>query len=169
MNMRLRLSPSSSKLVQRGAAAIELALLTLPLAGLSFGITEFGRALHQYNTVAKTVRDAARYQSTVAPGNIPPATTLPGLCLALSGSTANSGGACSGTALLPGLTLAMITVCDRVLCPGTHNQQPPTPGTLGKVNLVTVTVTGYPFTSMVPFAMPSIAFGPISATMVQPL
>ena len=166
MNMRLRLSPSPGKLAQRGAAAIELALLTLPLAGLSFGITEFGRALHQYNTVAKNVRDAARYQSTVAPGNTAPATTLPGRCMALSGSTANSGGACSGTALLPGLTLGMITVCDRVLCPGTHNVQPTA---LGVVNLVTVTVTGYPFTSMVPFAMPSIAFGPISATMVQPL
>ena len=166
MSMHLRLSTSPSKLAQRGAAAIELALLTLPLAGLSFGITEFGRALHQYNTVAKNVRDAARYQSTVAPGNTAPATTLPGRCLALSGSSANSGGACSGTALLPGLTLGMITVCDRVLCPGTHNVQPTT---LGVVNLVTVTVTGYPFTSMVPFAMPSIAFGPISATMVQPL
>ena len=166
MNMRLRLSPSPSKLAQRGAAAIELALLTLPLAGLTFGITEFGRALHQYNTVAKNVRDAARYQSTVAPGNTAPATTLPGRCLALSGSSANSSGVCSGAALLPGLTLSMITVCDRVLCPATHNVQPTT---LGVVNLVTVTVTGYPFTSMVPFAMPSIAFGPISATMVQPL
>ena len=157
---------ASSKFLQRGAAAIELALLTLPLAGLSFGITEFGRALHQYNTIAKTVRDAARYQSTVAPGNTAPATTLPGQCLALSGSTINGGGSCSATALLPGLTLAMISVCDRVLCPATHNVQPTT---LGVVNLVTVTVTGYPFTSMVPFAMPSVVFGPISATMVQPL
>ena len=161
------MSLSPAKLVQRGAAAIELALLTLPLAGLAFGITEFGRALHQYNTVAKNVRDAARYQSTVAPGNTAPATTLPGRCLALSGSSAISGGGvCTGTTLLPGLTLAMITVCDRVLCAVTHNQQPTT---LGPVNLVTVTITGYPFTSMVPFAMPSIAFGPISATMVQPL
>lgn len=166
MTMRRCLLRSPGKLAQRGAAAIELALLTLPLAGLTFGITEFGRALHQYNTVAKNVRDAARYQSTVAPGNTAPATTLPGRCLALSGSSGSSGGVCSGTALLPGLTLAMITVCDRVLCAGTHNQQPTT---LGPVNLVTVTITGYPFTSMVPFAMPSIAFGPISATMVQPL
>jgi Flp pilus assembly protein TadG len=169
MSMRPRLPLYPAKLTQRGAAAIEFALLTLPLAALCFGITEFGRALHQYNTVAKNVRDAARYQSTVAPGNTAPATTLPGICLAMTGSTANSGGTCSGSALLPGLTVSMIAVCDRVLCPGTHNQQPPTAGTLGKVNLVTVTVTGYPFTSMVPFAMPSIAFGPISATMAQPL
>lgn len=162
MTMQLR----SRLLAQRGAAAIELALLTMPMAGLSFGITEFGRALHQYNTVAKNVRDAARYQSTVAPGNTAPASTLPGRCLALTGSTANNATTCSGTPLLPGLALAQVTVCDRVLCPGTHNVQPTT---MGVVNLVTVTITGYPFTSMVPFAMPSIAFGPISATMVQPL
>jgi Flp pilus assembly protein TadG len=157
--MTMRLSPR--KLAQRGAAAVELGLLTLPLAALTFGTTEFGRALHQYNTVAKNVRDAARYQTTVAPGN-----TLAGRCLALSGTAANNGTACTDAALLPGLTLAQITVCDRLSCPGTHNLQPTTRGV---VNLVTVTITGYPFTSMVPFAMPSITFGAISATMVQPL
>jgi Flp pilus assembly protein TadG len=151
---------SSGKRAQRGAAAIELALLALPLAALTFGTTEFGRALHQYNTVAKNVRDAARYQTTVAAGN-----TLGGRCLALSGAPANDGSSCTGAPLLPGLTLAQITVCDRLSCPATHNLQSTTRGV---VNLVTVTVTGYPFTSMVPFAMPSIAFGPISATMVQP-
>jgi Flp pilus assembly protein TadG len=146
---------------QRGAAAVELALLALPLAALTFGTTEFGRALHQYNTLTKTVRDAARYQSTATPGS-----TLGGRCLALSGTPANNGTACTGTALLPGLTLAQITACDRISCPATHNLQPTSRGV---VNLVTVTVTGYPFTSMVPFAMPSIAFGAVSATMVQPL
>ena len=152
---------SLRRLAQRGAAAIELALLTLPLAALTFGTTEFGRALHEFNSVTKTARDAARYLSTGTPGD-----TLGGRCLALSGSPANTGGACTGTALLPGLTLAQITVCDRLSCPGTHNLQPTTRGV---VNLVTVTITGYQFTSMVPFAMPSIAFGAISATMVQPL
>jgi hypothetical protein len=34
---------------------------------------------------------------------------------------------------------------------------------------VTVTVTGYTFTSMVPFVVPDIVFGPVSATMVQPI
>lgn len=152
---------SLRKLAQRGAAAIELAVLALPLAGLTFGTSEFGRALHQYNSLAKTVRDAARYQTTVAAGN-----TLAGRCLALSGTTANNGTTCSGTALLPGLTLAQISVCDRISCPGTHNLRPTGRGV---VNLVTVTITGHPFTSMVPFAMPSITYGPISATMVQSL
>jgi len=157
--MTMRMSPR--KLSQRGAVAVELGLLALPLAALTFGTTEFGRALHEFNTVTKNVRDAARYQTTVAPGN-----TLAARCLALSGSAANNGTTCTGTALLPGLTLAQITVCDRISCPGTHNLQPTGRGV---VNLVTVTVTGYQFTSMAPFAMPSIAFGAISATMVQPL
>src|SRR5206468_749171 len=101
----------------RGAAAIEFGLLMLPLAILTFGITEFGRAFHQYDTLAKNVRDAARYQSTVAAGN-----TLAGRCLALTGAAANNGTTCSVTApLLPGLTLGQVAVCDRLSCPGTHN------------------------------------------------
>lgn len=147
--------------IQRGAAAIEFALLMFPLSALTFGVTEFGRALSQYNTIAKSVRDAARYQSNATPGD-----TLAARCIGLTGSPAVSGGNCSGTPLLPGMTLAMVTACDRVGCPGTHNLQPTGRGV---VDLVTITVTGYPFTSMVPFAMPSIDFGPISATMVQPL
>ncbi len=146
---------------QRGTAAIELALLTLPLAALTFGTTEFGRALHQYNTLTKAVRDAARHQTTVAAGN-----TLAGRCLAFTGSSANNGSSCSGSALLPEMTLAQVTVCDRLACPNTHRLQATGRGV---VNLVTVSVTGVPFTSMAPFAMPSITFGTVSATMVQPL
>ena len=68
--------------------------------------------------------------------------------------------------LVPGLELSHVSACDRIGCPGTHNLQPTGRGV---VDLVTITVNGYPFTSMVPFAMPSINFGPISATMSQPL
>ena len=60
----------------------------------------------------------------------------------------------------------MVTVCDATNCPGDHQFQPTGSGV---VNLVTVTVTGYTFTSMVPFVVPNIVFGPISATMVQPV
>lgn len=157
MTMAARARPSLS----RGGAAIEFAILMLPLALLTFGVTEFGRALYQFNTVAKSVRDATRYQSNMTPGD-----TLAARCLAVTGSPAVSGTGCSGTPLLPGLTLSMVAACDRLSCPGTHNIQPTG---FGVVNLVTITVTGYPFTSMVPFVMPSINFGAISATMVQPL
>jgi len=64
------------------------------------------------------------------------------------------------------VTVTRSTTPRPVGCPADHNLQPTGRGV---VDLVTVTVTGYPFTSMVPFAMPSIAFGPISATMVQPI
>lgn len=150
-----------ARATHRGAAAIELALLTLPLAALTFGTTEFGRALHQFNTLTKAVRDAARYQTTVAAGN-----TLAGRCLAYTGASGNNGSSCNGSALLPEMTLAQVTVCDRLACPNTHRLQATGRGV---VNLVTVTVTGVPFTSMAPFAMSSITFGAVSATMVQPL
>ena len=157
--MTMRAPPR--KHTQRGVAAVELGLLALPLAVLTFGTTEFGRALHQYDTLAKNVRNAARYQTTATPG-----VTLAARCLALSGTAANNGSACTGTPLLPGLTLAQISVCDRLSCPSTHNLQQTGRGV---VNLVTVTITGYQFTSMVPFAVPSFTFGAVSATMVQPL
>lgn len=153
--------PAHSPPPRRGAAAIELALLTLPLTGLTVGMTEFGRALHQYNTLAKTVRDAVRHQT-----GVPAADTLAGRCLALTGSKANNGSSCSGTPVVPGLALSQVTVCDRLSCPSTHSLQPTGRGV---VNLVTVTINGAPFTSMAPFVMPSITFGPISATMAQPV
>ncbi len=159
MNMRLL----ATRFTQRGAAAIELGLLTLPLAAITFGTTEFGRTLHQYNTLTKSVRDGARYQTTQAPGA---ANTLKGRCLVLTGTAANNGTSCTGAALLPGLTLSQITICDRLTCPGTHNLQATGRGV---VNLVTVTVAGYQFTSMAPFFMPSFTYGPISVTMPQPL
>jgi hypothetical protein len=151
----------TTKHVQRGGAAIEFALLFLPLAAVTFGATEFGRAVYQYNAIVKSVRDAARFQATSTPGN-----TLPARCLALTGSPAVSGSTCAGSPLVPGLELSHVSACDRISCAATHNLQPTGRGV---VDLVTITVNGYPFTSMVPFAMPSINFGPISATMSQPL
>ena len=153
---------------QRGAAAIEFGLLMMPMAFITLGTTELGRAFHSFNSVAKCVRDGARYQSTVAAGN-----TLGGRCLTLTGSPTNNGTTCSvATPLLPGMTLAMVTVCDRLSCAGTHNQVafPSAGGTGGGVvNLVTVTITGYPFVSMAPFFVSGFNFGAIHATMVQPI
>jgi hypothetical protein len=39
----------------------------------------------------------------------------------------------------------------------------------GVINLVTVEVRGYPFTSLVSFVVPNITFGPIGTTMRQVL
>ena len=48
---------------QNGVALVEFALVLPLLLILTFITTEFGRALYQYNTIAKSLRDASRYLS----------------------------------------------------------------------------------------------------------
>lgn len=155
MNMRSR---------QRGVAAVELGILIIPLVLLAFGITEFGRAIYQYNTIAKGVRDGVRYLAQGAPGDAARIDNAKNL--AACGTTT----ACSAaSALVTGLSSSMVSVCDRTSCAGDHNLQEVTygGGSFGQINLVTMTVTGFQFTSLVPFVMPNITFGPIRATMEQ--
>ena len=52
---------------QSGVALIEFALVLPLLLILTFITTELGRALYQYNTLTKSVRDAARYLSVQIP------------------------------------------------------------------------------------------------------
>lgn len=155
---------SSSK--QQGVAAIEFAILLIPMVIMAFGVTELGRALYQYNTLAKAARDAARYLSTQAPSPANDPTKTKAACLAVYGTSD-----CSGTPLAPGLTTNMVSFCDAVTCPATHQSQQTGSGT---IDLVTVTIGGtganltpYPFISLVPFVVPNINFGAISATMRQ--
>lgn len=49
----------------KGAIAIEFALvMTFILVPLFLGTVEFGRLIYQYNSLAKSVRDSAKYIST---------------------------------------------------------------------------------------------------------
>jgi hypothetical protein len=48
---------------QRGAAAVEFALVIIPLLIIVAGIIEFGRTFWYYDALAKSTRDAARYVS----------------------------------------------------------------------------------------------------------
>ena len=59
--------PSTRTSHQHGVALIEFALTLPVLLVLTFITTEFGRALYQYNTLTKAVRDAARYLSVQDP------------------------------------------------------------------------------------------------------
>lgn len=148
---------------QRGVAAVELGIVLIPLVLLAFGITEFGRAIYQYNALAKATRDATRFLSAQGPGDANDISAAK--CLTVYGNKA-----CTGNPLIPNLTTAMVTVCDSSNCPSHLNQTTSTEsGVSGPINLVTVTVTGYPFTSLVPFVVPSMAFGEISTTMRQVL
>lgn len=136
---------------QQGAALIELALSIPFMIMLSMIVIEFGRALYEYNTVTKSVRDAVRYLSVQMPNT---------LCanaqnLVVYGTTT------TGTQpLAPGLKTSAVSCSWQ------------TTGALPLINTVTVTVTGYHFTSPISsvfglqlFTNGGINFGNITATM----
>ena len=145
----------SSRSRQRGVAAVEFGLLLIPLVLMAFGTTELGRAIYSYNTLDKTVRDAARHLSQHGPGDATIAAEA--RCLAVYGVDD-----CTGTAVAPGLTTGMVTICDATLCPASHANQPTG---LGSVNLVTVGIQGYAYVSLVQFVVPNMTFNNISTTL----
>jgi Flp pilus assembly protein TadG len=154
---------------QQGAAGVEFAILLIPLLAILTGVTEFGRMMYSYNMVTKAARDAARLMSTQGPGD-PDYAALNEMakCTAVFGNTT-----CTGNPLVPGLTTAMVTICDPVSCAGTHFQQATGSGV---INLVTVTIGSdadpVPFSSVAQFApqlfgVASINLAPIAVTMRQ--
>jgi Flp pilus assembly protein TadG len=150
---------------QRGVAAIEMAIIAIPMMTLCFGITELGRALYQYNGLAKASRGAVRYLSQQSLASPPAGETADGLrlkarSLALCGEYDCS----NATALVPNLTLAMVSVCDPVACAATHGNVQTGEGT---TSLVTVTISGYAFTSIVPWVVPSMTFSPVGMSMAS--
>lgn len=152
----------SSKKKQQGLALIELGLIIALLIAITFGITEFGRAMYQYNTLAKAARDGARFLAVRNPSD--PIALSQVQCMVVHG---NPG--CSGATLVPGLTLSMVSVCHAMdpLCAATHQAQGASP----VINLVTVTIGGanapFTFQSLFSFVVPDIQFGAITATMRQ--
>lgn len=136
---------------QQGAALIELALSIPFMIMLSMIVIEFGRALYEYNTVTKSVRDAVRYLSANTPNTL----CTDAQNLVVYGTTT------TGTQpLAPGLKTSAVSCSWQ------------TTGALPLINTVTVTVTGYHFTSPVSsvfglqlFTNGGINFGNITATM----
>jgi Flp pilus assembly protein TadG len=139
----------------RGVAAVEFGFLLMPLLMVVFGATELGRAIYTYNTLDKTIRDAARHLSQHSPGDANIAAQA--RCLAVHGNTT-----CAGPVLAPGLATGDIDICDASSCPGTHANWSYGPGVM---NLVTVSIDGYSFNSVVEFVIPSLNFNNISTTM----
>ena len=137
---------------ERGVATTEFALALPMLLMIMLPILEFGRAYYQYNTIAKSVRQAARYLSVRSPGiDVDKARNI-----VVYGNPAGT-----GTPLVPGLSLS--------------NVPTPTYGTTGSypvLSTVTVTVTGFTFVPLVKgvswIAFDNIAFGSIQATLRSP-
>ncbi len=153
----------SSRTRQRGVALVELAIAMSVLLAITFGITEYGRAIYQYDILAKSVRDAARFLSVRDATDA--AAKTQAKCLVVYGNPA-----CTGAPLVPGLTTEMVSICDALACPADHAAQ----GSAPVINLVSVTIGGpnavpYTFNSLVSFIVPDIQFAPIGATMKQVL
>ena len=97
---------------QRGVATVEFAI-TLPLLMLLILATaEVGRALFQYNTLTKALRDSARYVSGARPGttgvfNLTAEIRDAAQKLAVYGNAAGT-----GATVLPGLAPSDVTVVD---------------------------------------------------------
>lgn len=154
---------------QRGAIAVELAMIAIPLVLISLMALEFGRAMYTYNTLVKLTRDGARFLSGFDPSV--PAEYPTGI--AINRMLCGKDTACSDADILvPGLDAGMIRICDRVNssgCPGLSFGVVPT-GT-GSINLVRVAIEGFVFTPAFPGASgwASITFDTIGTTMRQVL
>lgn len=146
---------------QRGVAIIEFALIVPLLILLSAIAIEYGRAVYQYNTLTKSVRDAARYLSMQSPGS----GGAQAKNLIVYGSLSNT-----GTPLAVGLDVSQVPDPQWTL----HGAGP-------VINTVTIRIAGcstsaapcYSFTPM--FAsvfgvnFGTVNFADISATMRAPL
>ena len=142
---------------QKGVAAVELALIMVPMLVVCFGVVEVGRALNYYNGLVKATRGAARYLTTKDlsdSSSTKAAAIVAAKNLALCGTTTT----CTGATLVPGLTSP-----DQVSVATTNNVQVTTP--VGTVSLVTVTISGVVFTSFLPYSIASFTYSPVRITM----
>jgi hypothetical protein len=131
---------------------VEFAMILPMLLILTFTVTELGRAFYQYNVLAKSVREAARYLSVRSAGvDVDKAKNI-----IVYGKP--SGGS---VPVVPGLSLS--NVPDPVWS---------STGAFPLINTVTVSVTGYQFTplaaSVFGLGFNNIVFSPIRATMRSP-
>ena len=143
----------------RGVAAVELALLSTLLVAFVLGVSQFGQAMFQYDTLVKSARVGARYLSQYPAGD---ATAISNAkCLVVYGRISP----CSGTPQVPNFSTSMVTVSDAFAPGGTSYKDVAT--TQGKVNLVELRVVGLSFQISTPFLTASYPFGAIKATMTQ--
>ncbi|WP_048440729.1 TadE/TadG family type IV pilus assembly protein [Caenimonas sp. SL110] len=132
----------------RGVASVELAVLLIPLVIMAFGMVELGRAFYHYNALVKSVRNASRYLSMHQRNEV----NAQARCLAVHGNTS-----CGGDPLLAGLETGMVAIAYESAVPTGH----------GSIDLVTVTISGYPFSTLTSMPVDAMRFGDISSTMRQ--
>jgi Flp pilus assembly protein TadG len=103
----------SSNKKQRGVAAIEFAVVLPVCLFLFLAVAEFGRAIMQYNTLTRTVRDATRFASSAAIKGQTQIVTIDDQLITDVGNVAAYGvPAGSATSLLPGLVPANFSIAE---------------------------------------------------------
>lgn len=165
----------------RGVAAVEFAIVLIPLVTLLAGVAEFGNAIYQYEALTKATRDAARYLSVYLATD-PAYPLAQAQCLAVYGNPTCPSG--TGTALAPGLTTAMVIVCDSAHTTGCSDASDPAQfanvqtydsnngatdpaNAAGSINLVEVKIKGYPYLPITSYFNLNITFGNIVTVMRQ--
>jgi Flp pilus assembly protein TadG len=145
---------------QKGVALVEFALILPFLLLLSITAAELGRAIWEYNTLTKSVRDAARYLSIQTPGT----KVTEARNLMVYGTPSFTGSPPPPLAI--GLSLANVPVPSPGVT-GCCSWQ--TAGSAPVINTVTVRITGYQFrpifASVFGVGFPTVTYSPISATM----
>jgi len=71
--IRLNIRSNLTLVKQRGAAAVEFALLLILLLMIVAGVIEFGRTFWYYDALTKATRDGARFLSNSKAESAPPA------------------------------------------------------------------------------------------------
>ena len=107
----MRLQQPIDRTRQAGTAALELAIALPVLLLLLVATAEVGRLLSQYDTLTKSVRDAARFLASNALGGTTGVVLITPQVQAQTQNlvvTGNING--SGSAILPGLVAANVTV-----------------------------------------------------------
>ena len=95
---------------QRGIVVIEAVIILPVVLFLILAVAELCNAMLQYNVLTRAVRDSARYAANVAEAGAGVQITLNATKISATQNLAAYGTTGAGTAILPGLTPANITV-----------------------------------------------------------
>ena len=94
---------------QKGIAVVECAIILPLVLFLILAVAELGNAIQQYNALTHAARDAARYASKMARGQAG-IVDLTAVDISTAQNLVTYGNSVGGTAILPGLTPADVTV-----------------------------------------------------------
>jgi len=147
---------------QRGAAAVEFAIVAIPLITLCFAGLKCGLALQRFQALQFSVAAAVRYLSLSQPGDS--SARLTAQCLVITGTPNVILNQCADTPIVPGAQLSNTEICDVAQC--SHAQQMSLAG--GKhLNLVSVSTRDIEMTDF-PQWLDVLVFPNIQYSLVQP-